>query len=204
MLPYPRPIVTSPELSATSPLREFDGRDPALLEAAERCRQTLARANGDPALTLAERQTIIGNLLAESGEGVWIETPFTCEFGIHLQIGARTFVNRGCQFLDTAVITIGADVLIGAGVQILTASHPVHPDDRHRGADRTPGEAPYGTLVAPVHIGDRAWIGAGAIIMAGVTIGAGSTVGAGSIVTRDIPPMVVALGQPARVVRRLE
>jgi maltose O-acetyltransferase len=184
-------------------LHKFDGRDPVLLAAAEGCRQALARANGDPALTLAERQAIIGGLLADLGEGAWLETPFTCEFGVQLRIGARTFVNRGCQFLDTAPITIGADVLIGAGVQIVTASHPVHPDDRHRGADRAPGEAPYRTLVAPVHIGDRAWIGAGAIILAGVTIGAGTTIGAGSIVTRDIPPMVVALGQPARVVRQL-
>lgn len=181
---------------------DFDGRDPRLLAASERCRQLLARANHDPCLTLAERQTLIAQVLAEVGPAAWIETPFLCEFGVHLRIGARTFVNRSCAFHDTSAITIGEDTLIGPGVQILTATHPLHPDERHRPSDDVTG-APYRTLVAPVHIGCRVWIGAGAIILGGVTIGDGSTIGAGSIVTRDVPPMVVAIGQPARVVRTL-
>ena len=181
---------------------EFDGRSSALLQAAERCRQQLARANSDPQLTLDERQAILGALLADVGEGGWIETPFTCEFGVNLRVGTRTFVNRNCQFHDTAPITIGDDVLVGPGVQIITATHPLHPDERHPPGGSVFG-APYTTQVAPVRIGNRVWIGAGSIILGGVTIGDGSTIGAGSIVTRDIPAMVVAVGQPARVLREL-
>jgi maltose O-acetyltransferase len=182
---------------------EFDGRSAVLLQAAERCRQQLARANSDPQLTLDERQALLAALLASVGEGGWIETPFTCEFGIHLRVGARTFVNRHCQFHDTAPITIGDDVLVGPGVQIITATHPLHPDERHPAGGSEFG-APYRTQVAPVHIGHRVWIGAGSIILGGVTIGDGTTIGAGSIVTRDIPSMVVAVGQPARVLRTLD
>jgi maltose O-acetyltransferase len=185
------------------PFVDFDGRSTQLTEAAERCRRQLVRANSDPQLCLAERQSLIAELLGACSDGVWIETPFTCEFGLNIRIGARTFVNRHCQLHDTAAITIGDDVLIGPGVQIVTASHPVHPAERHRDGAQQTGDAPYRTLVAPVHIGDRVWIGAGAIILAGVTIGHGSTIGAGSLVTRDIPPMAVALGQPARVVKHL-
>lgn len=181
---------------------EFDGRSADLLVAAERCRQQLARANSDPHLTREARQDVLSALLAEVGPGGWIETPFTCEFGVNLRVGARTFVNRNCQFHDTADITIGDDVLVGPGVQIITATHPLHPDERHpRGG--TEFGAPYRTQVAPVRIGNRVWIGAGSIILGGVTIGDGSTIGAGSIVTRDIPSMVVAVGQPAKVIRSL-
>lgn len=182
--------------------RDFDGRSEQLLTAAERCRQLLTRANSDATLTLAERQAIIAQVVADVGAGTWIETPFLCEFGVHLRIGARTFVNRACQFHDTAAITIGDDTLIGPGVQIVTATHPLHPDERHPGAT-TPSDAPYRTQVAPVQIGSKVWIGAGAIILGGVTIGDGSTIGAGSVVTRDIPPLVLAAGQPARVLRHL-
>lgn len=182
---------------------EFDGRSETLLQAAERCRQQLARANSDPSLTLHERQAILAALLRGVGEGGWIETPFTCEFGVQLRVGARTFVNRNCQFHDTAPITIGDDVLIGPGVQIITATHPLHPDERHPVGGSATG-APYRTQVAPVTIGHRVWIGAGSIILGGVTIGDGSTIGAGSVVTRDIPSMVVAVGQPARVLRALD
>lgn len=184
-------------------LTEFDGRSAELRQAAERCRQQLARANSDPALSLDERQALIAALLASVGPDGWIETPFTCEFGVHLRVGARTFVNRNCQFHDTTAITIGDDVLVGPGVQIITATHPLHPDERIPAGGNGFG-TPYRTQVAPVHIGNRVWIGAGSIILGGVTIGDGTTIGAGSIVTRDIPGMVVAVGQPARVLRTLE
>ena len=111
-------------------------------------------------------------------------------------------VSWNWQFHDTAPITIGDDVLVGPGVQIITATHPLHPDERHPAEGRAAGP-PYRTQVAPVHIGNRVWIGAGSIILGGVTIGDGTTIGAGSVVTRDIPGMVVAVGQPARVLREL-
>src|SRR5690606_25380640 len=103
-------------------------------------------------------------------------------------------------FADNHFITIGDDTLIGPAVQIYTAGHPLHPDERiaPQGAP-----APYLTTSKPVVIGSKCWIGGAAVILPGVTIGDGSTIGAGSVVTRSIPPLSVAAGNPCRILRTL-
>jgi maltose O-acetyltransferase len=68
------------------------------------------------------------------------------------------------------------------------------PEVRRRGLERA----------APVTIGSGVWLGGGAIVCPGVTIGSGTTVGAGSVVVGDIPPGVVAVGNPCRVIRTVE
>ena len=96
--------------------------------------------------------------------------------------------------LDVAAITIGDDVQIGPNVQLLTPTHPVEAGPR-----RDKWEA-----AQPITIGDNVWLGGGAIVLPGVTIGENTVVGAGSVVTRDLPANVVAVGNPARVVRSLD
>ena len=78
-------------------------------------------------------------------------------------------------------------------MQLLTATHPLEPGPR-----RDKWEA-----AEPITIGDNVWLGGGVIVCPGVTIGADTVVGAGSVVTRDLPPFVVAGGMPARVIREL-
>jgi maltose O-acetyltransferase len=119
-------------------------------------------------------------------------------------IGAQTFVNTNCVFLDSAEIRIGANVLIGPGVQLLTVSHPLRAPDRVVPLSATGAQtAPYRTHARPITIGDQVWLGAGSIVLPGVTIGAGTTIGAFSLVTEDIPPDCLALGQPCRMQREL-
>lgn len=178
----------------------YNPRDPELLSLARTARATLARFAAIPADDAAARHRVLGTLLEEVGEGVWIEPPFFCEYGRHLRIGPDTFVNANAVFLDAAPIRIGADVLIGPGVQLLTVSHPVRAADRIiPKAERQPGHAPYRTWARPITIGDGAWLGAGAIVLPGVTIGANAVIGAGSVVTTDIPDHCLAIGQPCRV-----
>jgi maltose O-acetyltransferase len=113
-------------------------------------------------------------------------------------------VNVNCVFLDSAEIQIGANVLIGPGVQLLTVAHPVRAADRVLPAEeRDPNRAPYRTHARPIHIGDRVWLGAGSIVFPGVTIGENTSIGAGSIVTTDIPGNCLAYGQPCQVRRAL-
>jgi maltose O-acetyltransferase len=139
------------------------------------------------------RWRLLVELLGAVGDGTVIRPPLRVDYGRQIRIGARTFANYGLVALDVAAITIGDDVQIGSNVQLLTPTHPVEPGPR-----RDKWEA-----ARPITIGDNAWIGSGAIVLPGVTIGENTVVGAGAVVNRDLPANVVAVGNPARVVRHL-
>ena len=115
------------------------------------------------------------------------------DYGSQTTIGARTFINVGAVILDVGRVTIGADVQIGPNVQLLTPTHPLEPDLRRTGVE----------AAEPIAIGDNVWLGGGVIVCPGVTIGADTVVGAGAVVTRDLPAGVLAVGNPARVLRTL-
>ncbi|MET9256199.1 sugar O-acetyltransferase [Streptomyces sp. NPDC003717] len=141
----------------------------------------------------ATARPLLADLLAAVGEDVDVRPPLHVDFGSNLSIGARTFVNYRLVALDVARITIGEDCQIGPGVQLLTPTHPVEPGPR-----RDKLEA-----ALPITVGDNVWLGGGVIVCPGVSIGDNSVIGAGAVVTRDIPPNVVAVGNPARPVRDL-
>jgi maltose O-acetyltransferase len=139
------------------------------------------------------RERMLAELLGEVGEGVVVRPPLQVDDGTHLSIGARTFVNFGLVALDAARITIGDDVQVGPGVQLLTPTHPLD-----RAARRAKIEA-----AEPITVGDNVWLGGGVIVLPGVTIGDDTVDGAGAVVTRDLPAGVLAVGSPARVIRTL-
>ncbi len=136
---------------------------------------------------------LLTELLGRVGEDVEVRPPLFVDFGIHISVGDRTFINYNLTALDVAPITIGADCQIGPGVQLLTPTHPIDPAMR-----RAKLEA-----AEPITIGDNVWLGGGAIVCPGVTIGVDTAVGAGAVVTRDLPAGVVAVGNPARIVREI-
>lgn len=139
------------------------------------------------------RRRLLEELLGSVGEDTEIRPPFYVDYGSFISIGARCFANFGLVALDVAPITIGDDVQIGPNVQLLTPTHPVEPGPR-----RDKWEA-----AKPITIGDNVWLGGGVIVLPGVTIGANTVVGSGAVVTRDLPADVVAVGNPARVVRTI-
>ena len=141
-----------------------------------------------------DRQRLLRELFASVGEDTAVRPPLYVDYGTHVSIGSRCFANYGLVALDVCAITIGDDVQIGPNVQLLTPTHPVEPGPR-----RDKWEAG-----APITIGDNVWLGGGAIVLAGVSIGDNTIVGAGAVVTRDLPANVVAVGNPARVIRALE
>jgi maltose O-acetyltransferase len=152
---------------------------------------SLAEAfNATPAVGVGGRRRVLEVLVRAIGPESEVRAPFHCDYGVYLSIGARTFVNFGLVALDVAPIAIGDDVQIGPNVQLLTA----HPLDA--GLRRAKWEA-----AEPIVIGDNAWLGGGVIVLPGVTIGEDTVVGAGAVVTRDLPAGVVAVGNPARVIR---
>ena len=160
------------------------------LHAAELTKAFNESSPSDPEL----RRRILAELLGSLGDGSEVRPPFYCDYGYQPHIGARTFVNFGLVALDVAPIHIGDDVQLGPYVQLLTPTHPLEPEPR-----RAKWEA-----AEPIAIGDNAWLGGGVIVCPGVTNGADTVVGAGAVVTGDLPPGVLAVGAPARVVRTLE
>lgn len=131
-------------------------------------------------------------LLPNAGSDIHIEAPFYCDYGYNIHCGKRVFFNVNCVVLDAAKITIGSRVLIGPAVQIYATTHPTNANDR-----KSKG------LAKEIQIGDDCWIGGGAVICPGVTIGNGSIIGAGAVVTKNIPANSLAVGNPARVVKKL-
>jgi maltose O-acetyltransferase len=165
--------------------------DPELVEARLRarrlCRQYDALGEDDA----AGRRAVLSELFGAIGPGAVIEPPFRCDYGTFLHAGARLYLNFGCVFLDCAQITIGDDVLFGPGVHLYAATHPIDPAVRASGPE----------LARPIRIGNRVWMGGGAIVCPGVTIGDEAVIGAGSVVSKSIPARVVAAGNPCRVIR---
>jgi len=167
--------------------------DPELLAGQTRAAQLLDRYNATRHDEHDEREALLRELLGSVGDGVVVKPSFRCDYGSNIAIGDGTFVNFDCVMLDIAPIALGASCWLATQVQLLAATHPIDPGPRRDGWE-------YG---APITIGDNVWLGGGVIVCPGVTIGDDSVVGAGAVVTRDLPPGVVAYGNPARVVREI-
>ena len=117
--------------------------------------------------------------------------PFYADFGRNIHLGKNVFINSGCHFQDQGGIYIGDDVLIGHNVVLATVNHNLNPFDRHN-------------IYKPIIIGNRVWIGSGAVITQGVRIGDGAVIAAGAIVNRDVAPNTVVGGVPARLLKTIE
>jgi maltose O-acetyltransferase len=169
----------------------YIGDDPTIAEAAKVAVHRMAAFRDAYDVDPEASQQVARELFGGLGEGAFVRAPVHVDYGDRVFIGARTFINMGLTALDVAPIRIGADCQIGPHVQLLTPTHPVEPQPR-----RDKLEA-----AQPITIGDNVWLGGGVIVCPGVTIGDNSVIGAGSVVTRDVPADVVAVGNPARVIR---
>ncbi len=136
---------------------------------------------------------ILEELLPNAGTNLYIEPPFFCDYGYNIICGDNVFFNVNCVILDENKVVIGSNVLFGPGVQLYTASHPL--ESKMRRTHK---------VSKPITIGDDCWIGGNAIVCPGVTIGIGCVIGAGSVVTKDIPDYSLAVGNPAKVIKKLE
>ena len=135
---------------------------------------------------------IVKELLGKS-EGAFINPPFYCDYGTHIEVGKNFFANYNCTILDVAKVVIGDNCQMAPNVAIYTAGHPVHPAIRNTAYE-------YGIEVT---IGDNVWIGGNTVICPGVHIGSNTVIGAGSVVTKDVPDWAVAAGNPCRVIRKI-
>ena len=157
--------------------------------------EKLAAFNATLPSQMEKRNALLKELLAECGENCYVEPPLRANWGgRHVHFGDGVYANFNLTCVDDADIFVGSHTMIGPNVTICTASHPLSPALREKGLQYN----------RPVRIGANVWIGASVTILPGVTIGDRSVIGAGSLVLRDIPPDVVAVGSPARVIRSIE
>ena len=141
-----------------------------------------------------EKIKYMKEVFAECGDNCYIELPFHANWGgHHVHFGNGIYANSNLTIVDDGHVYVGDKVMFGPNVTIATASHPVDPVLRAKGLQ----------FNKDVYIGENAWIGAGAVILPGVHIGKNTIIGAGSIVTKDIPDNVVAVGNPCRVLRKV-
>ena len=170
----------------------YDPFDPELVAGRARARNLCQALNATREAEQDERRRILADLFGTGGDSVWMQPPFYCDYGRHIELGERVFFNFNCIVLDVCVVRIGDYSLFGPAVQIYTPMHPFNAALRRR--------EEFGK---PVEIGSDVWVGGGAIILPGVRIGARAVIGAGSVVTRDVPDGVFAAGNPCRVIRQI-
>jgi maltose O-acetyltransferase len=162
-----------------------------LMAERQAAQRLLARYNASEPDDGAGRLALLRQLFGAVGDNPDIQPAFRCDYGYNIRLGSRCFINYNCVFLDCAPIEIGDDLQMGPAVQLYAATHPLDPAARAAGWE----------FAKPIRIGSNVWIGGGAIVLPGVTIGDGCVIGAGSVVTRDLPPGTLALGNPARIMR---
>lgn len=158
------------------------------LKKAKELAQLVFRLNHTMPMT-EEYDRLVDEIFPDRGVGSVINSPLTVIRAYEVKIGNRVVVMPGCLMMGAGGITIEDDVLIAANVQLISNNHDL--DNRNI------------ITCKPVHIGRRAWIGAGSTILPGVTIGENSVVGAGSVVTKDVPPDTIVAGNPAKIIRKI-
>ncbi|MGY2133033.1 sugar O-acetyltransferase [Hymenobacter sp. HD11105] len=165
----------------------YQANDPELVAARQRAKALCHRYNQQP---LELDRAVLAELLGYETDA-YIEAPLRCDYGFNIHLGQNFYANYNLTILDCAPVHIGDNVFVAPNVVLSTAGHPVEAGPRVAGWE----------FAHPITIGDSVWLGAGVIVLPGVTIGAGTTIGAGSVVTRNIAPNSVAVGNPCRVIR---
>ncbi|MGI0118523.1 sugar O-acetyltransferase [Zooshikella sp. RANM57] len=171
----------------------YDPSDVELMELRLKARLTTEKLNQTSVANKEERSKIIKTLFGSTGENIYIESPFNCDYGENIYVGENFYANFGCVILDVAEVHIGDNCFIAPQVGIYTATHPIDPEQRISGLE-------YGKTIK---IGNNCWIGGHAIINPGVELGDNVVVASGSVVTKRFGDNVVIGGNPAKVIKEV-
>lgn len=167
--------------------------DEELIAERLRCKEICHEYNHLMPSLIKEREGLIKHLFGKTGRRFLIEQPFYCDYGYNIEIGEDFYANVNCVILDGAKVRFGNNVFIAPNCGFYTAGHPLDAGRRNKGLE----------YARPITIGNNVWIGAQVCVLPGVTIGDNCVIGAGSVITKDIPPYSLAVGNPCRVIRKI-
>ena len=171
----------------------YNSWDAELVQEREAAKAELFQFNSLNPFEREQRLKILKSLIPYIGQKPWIESPFNCDYGTNMMIGDNFYSNTNLTVLDCGPVTVGSNVLVGPNVSLYTVNHALDADERNAGLEQA----------LPISIGDNVWLGGSVVILGGVKIGKNSVIGAGSVVTHDIPANVMAVGNPAKVLRKI-
>lgn len=171
----------------------YDPSDKTLFNERHKARQLMHKINTLSVDEKDKRDKATQELVKNTGENLYIEPPFYCDYGYNIIAGKNLYMNFNCCILDVSTVTFGDDVMLAPNVQIYTATHPLKYEERNSGKE----------LAKPIVIGDNVWIGGNSTICPGVILGNNVVVGAGSVVTKSFPDDVVIAGNPAKIIKTI-
>nr|WP_307960150.1 sugar O-acetyltransferase [Streptococcus uberis] len=169
----------------------YNASDSTLKQMRQEARQHIALFNSEG--NGHRRSQILKNWLGSTGESIYMEPYFVCDYGSNIYVGENFYANYNTTLLDVCEIRIGNNAMFGPNCQLLTPLHPLNADERISGLE-------YG---APITIGDNVWLGGGVTILPGVSLGDNVVVGAGSVVTKSFGDNLVLAGNPAKIIKHL-
>ncbi|MEG2596970.1 MAG: maltose acetyltransferase domain-containing protein [Oscillospiraceae bacterium] len=167
--------------------------DEGLVEDRARARRFFREFNQTPEDNREKRESLLKEFFGSTGEQVYIESDFRCDYGYNIHLGENFYANFDCIILDTCEVRIGKNCMLAPAVRIFTATHPTDPDERNSGYE-------FGK---PITIGDNVWIGGNSVINPGVTIGDNAVVASGSVVVKNVPANTIVGGNPAKIIREI-
>lgn len=180
----------------------YDPTDKELQEFRKRVRNLAIEYNKTTEDEMERRVEILDKILGSHGKNFYIEPNIRFDYGINTHVGENFYANFNLTILDVAPVNIGNDVMFGPNVTIATPVHPLLIEDR-KSRVRENGELYDYEYAKKITIGNGVWLASNVVVNGGVTIGDNAVIGSGSVVTRDIPPNVIAAGVPCRVIREL-
>lgn len=168
--------------------------DAQLIEERLNCKELCRDYNDLRPKETEARRTLLNRILGQVDGDILIEQPFYCDYGYNIRVGKNFYANFNLVILDEALVSFGDNVFIAPNCGFYTAGHPIDAEERNKGLE----------YAHPITVGNNVWFGAHVCVLPGVTIGDNCVIGAGSVVTKDIPSNSVAVGNPCKVIRKVD
>ena len=171
----------------------YNFADKELTELKYNARKLTEEINKTSISDIDKRVNLLKKLFGSTGEKIYVEPSFNCDYGFNIHVGESFYANFDCVILDVAEVRIGSNCFLAPQVGIYTATHPINPLERSSGLG----------LGKPITIGDNCWIGGHATINPGVTLGNNVIVASGAVVTKSFGNNVIIAGNPAKIIRSI-